>query len=188
MTFNKEKRTITTDRLIMRHFELSDAQRVSELCNNYNIYKSTLTLPFPYPIESALAWIPTHEENFTKDKSYEFAIIDKTTGVLYGAIALSNNQKHKNGEIAYWVGEEYWGNGYATEALKAIIDFAFTEKGYHKVWGRFFTSNPSSGRVMEKAGMIKEGLLAEHIVKEGKFLDLAFYGIINKRFTEVVKV
>jgi len=159
---------------------MSDAKRVCELCNNYNIYKSTLTLPYPYPIESALAWIPTHEENFKNDKSYEFAVTDNLTGELFGAIALSNNQKHKNGEIAYWIGEEYWGNGYATEALKAVIDFAFSEKGYHKVWGRFFATNPSSGKVMQKVGMVKEGVLAEHVIKEGKYEDLIFYGIVNR--------
>jgi len=179
MKYNAETRAITTDRLNLRPFQITDAPRVSELCNNYNIYKGTLTLPYPYPIESALLWIPTHEENFTNDKSYEFAITDKTTGELYGAIALSNNQKHKNGEIAYWVGEEYWGNGYAAEALKAIIDFAFTIKGYHRVWGRFFASNPASGAVMRKVGMEYEGVMKQHVLKEGVYLDLEFYGIIN---------
>lgn len=52
--YNPEKRTITTERLILRPFALSDAQRVSELCNNYNVYKSTLTLPYPYPIECVI--------------------------------------------------------------------------------------------------------------------------------------
>jgi len=178
--YNPNTRTITTERLILRPYELSDAQRVSELCNNYNIYKSTLTLPYPYPIESALAWIPTHEENFKNDKCYEFAIANKTTSELYGAVGLSNHKNNKNGEIGYWIGEEYWGNGYATEALEAIIEFAFTEKGYHKVWGRFFAANPASGKVMQKAGMVKEGVLEEHIIKEGKYHDLVLYGIIKK--------
>jgi len=179
--YNPDTRTITTERLFLRPYELSDAQRVSELCNNYNIYRSTLSLPHPYPVESALAWIPTHEENFKNDRCYEFAIADKATGELYGAIGLSNHQNNKNGEIGYWIGEEYWGNGYATEALKAIIDFAFSEKGYHKVWGRLFAANPASGKVMQKAGMVKEGVLAEHIVKEGKYQDLVLYGIVNRQ-------
>jgi len=127
-----------------------------------------------------LAWIPTHEGNFINDKLYEFAVTDKSSGELYGAISLSNNQRYKNGEIAYWIGEEYWGNGYASEALSAIISFAFTEKGYHKVWGRFFSSNPASGKVMQKVGMTKEGVLVEHIIKDGEFKDLVLYGITNK--------
>lgn len=178
--YNSHERTITTERLILRPFDISDATRVSEFCNNYNIYKSTLTLPYPYPIQSALLWINTHEDNFRTDKSYEFAITDKSSCELYGAIGLSNNQKHKNGEIGYWIGEDYWGNGYATEALGAIIKFAFFEKGYHKVYGRYFVSNPASGKIMQKVGMTHEGVLIEHVLKEGRYEDLVYYGILNK--------
>lgn len=84
--FNQEKRTMTTERLILRPFELSDAKRVSDLCNNYNIYKSTLTLPYPYTIECAISWIEAHEENFINNMYYEFAITDKSINELYGAI------------------------------------------------------------------------------------------------------
>lgn len=177
--YNQAQRTLTTGRLILRPFKESDAQRVSELCNNYNIYKSTLTLPYPYSIDCALSWIQTQAVNFNNNKSYEFAITDKNTYELYGAIGLSNNQTHKNGELGYWIGEEYWGKGYATEATKAILEFAFTEKHYHKVYARFFASNPGSGRVMQKSGMVKEGVLLQHVYKENKFVDLIHYGIIN---------
>ena len=114
-----------------------------------------------------------------RSKSYEFAITDKETGELYGAIALSNNQKFNQGEIAYWVGEQFWGKGYATEASQAIIHLAFDEKKYHKVFARYFSSNPASGRVLEKMGMKKEGILIDHIKKEGKYEDLIYYGMIN---------
>ncbi|KTD88517.1 GNAT family N-acetyltransferase [Paenibacillus etheri] len=177
--FNQEKRTITTERLILRPFELSDAKRVSELCNNYNVYKSTLTLPYPYTIECAISWIEAHEVNFINNMYYEFAITDKSTNELYGAIGLTNKQAHRNGEVGYWIGEEYWGKGYATEATKAIIAFAFSEKHYHKVFAIHFASNPSSGRVMQKCGMVKEGILLQHIYKENKYDDLIHYGIIN---------
>jgi len=177
--YNSDTRTITTERLVLRPFQLADAERVSELCNNVNIYKSTLSLPYPYTIESALSWIPTHEEKSINDSAHEFAITNKITGELYGAMGLFNNRLHNNGEVGYWIGEEYWGNGYATEALKSLINFAFTEKGYHKVYGRFFATNPASGKVMEKVGMVKEGLLKEHILKDNKYLDLVHCGIIN---------
>lgn len=179
-SYNQEKRTITTERLILRPFDLSDAQRVYELCNNYNVYKSTLTLPYPYPLDCALSWIPTHEDNFNNNKHYEFAITDKGTSKLYGAIGLTNKQTHRNGELGYWIDEENWGKGYATEAVKAVIEFAFSEKHYHKVYARHFASNLGSGRVMQKSGMVKEGTLLQHIYKENKYEDLTHYGIINR--------
>jgi len=178
--YNVDTQSIVTERLCLRPFLISDAECVSKLCNNFNVYKSTLSLPFPYPIESALNWIATHKEDFENDNRYEFAITDKDTAVLFGAIGLSNNKKHKNGEVGYWIGEEYWGKGYATEALRAVIDFAFSKKEYHKVHSRHFESNPASGRVMQKAGMEYEGKQEEHLYKENKYETLILYGIINR--------
>lgn len=179
MIYNKENKTITTERLILRLFQKSDAEAVTKYCNNYNIYRNTLYLPYPYSTDDALTWMENHLKNFEADRSYELAITDKESGELYGAIALSNNQRFKNGEIAYWVGEEFWGNGYATEAAQAMLQFAFNEKDYHKVFARCFTSNPASGRVLEKLGMKEEGVLKDHVIKENQFEDLAHYGIIN---------
>jgi len=179
MIYDNQNKTITTERLVLRLFQKSDAAAVTKLCNNYNIYKDTLYLPYPYSIEDALSWIEHHLDNFNANKSYEFAITDKESGELYGAIALSNNQKFSNGEIAYWIGEEFWGNGYATEAAQAILQFAFDEKQYHKVFARYFHSNPASGRVMQKLGMKKEGILVDHVKKENRYVDLVHYGMIN---------
>ncbi|MFW5438677.1 GNAT family N-acetyltransferase [Paenibacillus apiarius] len=181
MVYDDINKTITTERLFLRLFEESDAENVTKLCNNYNIYKSTLTLPYPYTIDCALSWIEHHIHNFIADKSYEFAICDRQTGTLYGAIALTNNQRFENGEIAYWLGEEFWGNGYATEASKAILDFAFNVKKYHKVYARHFASNPASGRVIQRIGMIKEGVLIDHVKKENQYEHLIYYGVVKNK-------
>lgn len=179
MKYNHANKTITIARLTLRLFHESDAPAVTRLCNNYNIYRNTLYLPYPYTEEDALTWIAAHLANFNADKSYEFAITVKETGELVGAIALTNNQRFRHGEIAYWVGEEYWGNGYATEAAQAIIQFAFDEKQYHRVFARYFSTNPASGRVLQKLGMEKEGVLKDHVIKENRYENLVYYGLIN---------
>jgi len=180
MAYIREKLMITTERLVLRLFQASDAETVAKLCNNYNIYKSTLYLPYPYSLNDALSWIERHYDYFMEDISYEFAVTDKETGELYGAIALSNNKRFNQGEIAYWIGEQYWGKGYATEAAQSILQFGFEEKKLHKVFARFFSSNPASGKVMKKIGMTQEGILKDHIIKDGKYEDLVFYGVINQ--------
>ncbi|UUI05623.1 GNAT family N-acetyltransferase [Oceanobacillus jeddahense] len=162
-----------------------DVPEVTSLCNNYNIYKNTLYLP--YSEEDAFNWIKNHLKNFNEDKNFEFAITDKVTGKLYGAIALSNEPKFNNGELAYWIGEDYWGKGYGTEAAKAVLQFAFKEKGYHKVFARYFHTNPASGRIMEKIGMQQEGILKEHIKKNGEYLDLICFGILKQESSSLEK-
>ncbi len=181
MKYDHQYKTIIINRLLLRLFEKSDALAVTCLCNNYNISKNTLYLPYPYSEEDALSWIENHLDNYEADKLYEFAITDKKTGELFGAIALSNNQSFNHGEIAYWVGEEYWGNGYATEAAQAMLEFGFKEKQLHRVFARYFRSNPASGKVMQKLGMKEEGILKDHVKKDNQYLDLVCYGIINPK-------
>lgn len=72
-----------------------------------------------------------------------------------------------------------WGNGYGTEAAQAMIEFAFQEKQYHRIYARYFHSNPASGKIMEKCGMRYEGTLKDHIYKNGTFEDIVFYGLLN---------
>ncbi|MBZ9535551.1 GNAT family N-acetyltransferase [Cytobacillus oceanisediminis] len=179
MKYDESNKMITTERLVIRLFHESDVVNVANLCNNYNIYKNTLYLPYPYSVDDAKSWIQNHLENYNNEMSYEFAITDKENGELYGAIALLSNQKFNNGEIAYWIGEEFWGNGYATEAAQAILWFAFNEKHLHKVFARYFKTNPASGRVMQKLGMREEGVLIDQVKKDNHYLDLVYYGIIN---------
>ncbi|EON72586.1 GNAT family N-acetyltransferase [Lysinibacillus sphaericus] len=181
MGYDREKLMITTERLVLRLFQTSDAEAVATLCNNYHIYKNTLYLPYPYSLNDALSWMEHHYDNFMGDQSYEFAVTDKDSGEVLGAIALSNNPSFNQGELAYWIGEPYWGNGYATEAAQAILQFAFKEKKLHKVFARYFSSNPASGKVMEKIGMEKEGTLKDHVMKDGKYEDLVYYGIIKEK-------
>ena len=180
MIYDHEKRTIETERLILRLFEMRDAEKVVRICNNFKMYRYTLTLPYPYTIENATTWIENHSENFDKDIHYTFAITDKFTGELYGSLGLSYDKTNKKGELGYIVAEEQWGHGYATEGTKAMIEFAFDVKKYHKVFAVFFSSNPASGRVLEKAGMIFEGKQVDHVYKLNQYHDLISYAVINK--------
>ncbi len=170
---------IVTERLLLRPFELSDAESVARICNNVKLYRGTLSLPYPYTIDHAIGWISRNKENFENDKIYDFAITEKDSGKLVGAIGIGNDQKNKNGELGYWIDEQCWRNGYATEATKAIIDYVFNVKGFHRVFARHYKSNPASGKVMIKTGMSYEGELKDHILKDGVFETIICYGILN---------
>ncbi|WP_336881953.1 GNAT family N-acetyltransferase [Priestia koreensis] len=176
MKYNKDEKTIETKRLRLRLFQQTDAETVTDMCNNYNLYKNTLYLPYPYTLEDATHWIKTQQQQFVENRHFEFAVTNKESGELYGAIALSNQQVFDHGELAYWIGEKHWGNGYATEAAKALVEFAFDEKGYHKVFARYFDFNEASGKVLEKIGMRKEGILREHVKKRRKLCGPCLYG------------
>lgn len=170
---------LETNRLILRMFTEHDAEVVAAMCNNVKIYQHTLHIPYPYTKQDALTWIGFHEENRENERMYDLAVTDKLTGQLLGSVGISIHKPFNHGELGYWIGEEHWGKGYATEAAEAMIKFAFDEKRLHKVYARCFDSNPASGKVLEKLGLEKEGVLREHVRKDGAYVDLVHYGLIS---------
>ncbi len=170
---------ITTERLVLRPFTLADADDVAAMCGT-GVLQRTVPLPYPYTKESAVSWISTHEENRRSRTSYDFAVTDKETGKLYGAISLYMRVRNSpTAEMGYWIGEQYWNRGFATEAARAMIEYAFSELWLHRVFSRHYGSNIASGRVMQKAGMKEEGVMRDHLFVNGRYEDSVIYGIVS---------
>jgi [ribosomal protein S5]-alanine N-acetyltransferase len=152
---------------------------VTRLVSDARIAETTLNIPHPYPPGAAEEWIRSHRENADSGTAVNLAIERRDDGALVGAIALGIVAQHLKAEVGYWIGVPYWNNGYATEATRALIDYAFDELGLNRIYAFHFSGNPASGRVMEKAGMQLEGVLREEHVKNGEYRDSRLYGIIR---------
>ena len=81
--------------------------------------------------------------------------------------------------MGMWIGVEWWGRGYATEAARAILDHGFESLGLNRIYAHHMVRNPASGRVLEKIGMMKEGLLRQPVRKWGKFEDVVVFAILR---------
>ncbi len=171
--------TLITERLVLRPFALDDAPAVQRLAGDREIAQSTLLIPHPYPDGAAEAWIKGHQEPSDNEV---FAIVSKE-GEVMGAIGLHLERFHRRAEIGYWLGVPYWGRGYATEAAKAVIGYAFETLGVRRVFAFHFTRNPASGRVLAKAGMQREGTMRQHLVKWDERVDVDYYGILREDWT-----
>ena len=108
-----------------------------------------------------------------------FAIERRADGALVGAISLRVEHEHARAELGYWVGVPYWNHGYATEAARATVDWGFRHLPVQRVFAWHFTTNPASGRVLQKLGMRHEGRLRGHHVKWGESLDSDVYGVLR---------
>lgn len=172
---------IETQRLILRPFLPEDAEVVQILAGHEEIARNTLAMPFPYLDGMAEAWIATHAHDYIDGKSVIWAITLKDTDLLIGAIGLSLQIQFLLAELGYWVGLEYWNQGYCTEAVKAVIDYGLNTMNLHKITASHFGNNPSSGKVMQKAGMEYEGTLKSHMLHWNEYKDLIFYGIISNK-------
>lgn len=171
--------TLTTHRLILRPFALSDAPVVRQLAGAREIAMMTLSIPHPYTDELAEQWICTHQDDFDNRKALNLAIVIREGDVLCGAIGLILRPEHARAELVYWVGVPYWGRGYGTEAARAIVRYGFESLELNRIYAAHFMRNPASGRVMQKIGMTYEGRLRQHVRKWDAFEDLACYGMLR---------
>jgi len=149
----------------LRELSVYDATDISDLMS-YNISKSLWQVPYPYTIEDAANFISSSHRDFKSQKAVNFAIQYKNNpeGVsrLVGIISLKNvNFDKKKATVGFWIGEQYWGKGIATESVALIFTYAFSILGLEEICAYVFSENKASIRVLEKNGMIKKQELNE---------------------------
>ena len=170
---------LETIRLVLRPFKLGDAEQVQKLADRIEV-ATTVNLPHPYTLEMATGWIKTHEADFQEGRNVTYAITLKGSGELIGTISLMDFTRGSNhARIGFWIGLPYWNMGYCTEAGKAILKYGFVERGLNRIHTAYMVSNPASGRVLEKLGMVYEGTQRQHITKLGEYEDLILVGLLR---------
>jgi len=137
---------LETKRLALRAARLEDAKAVAALANDRRIAENTARIPHPYKVADAEQFIAG--ANKDGEAAYLITLRDKT---IIGACGLMFRQDDAP-EIGYWLGVPYWNKGYATEALHALIDYAFTDLTHDALQAGARVTNPASRRVLEKCG------------------------------------
>lgn len=156
---------LRTARLLLRAFRASDAAAVERGLSVREVAEQTLTIPHPYPRGSAITWIRKHPAWYAAGKQVIWAIVHDDA--LVGAIGLVLVPAHRRAEVGYWIAREAWGQGIATEALRAVLAHGFDTLGLHRIEAMHYVENPASGRVMQKVGMQYEGRLRDVVLRDG---------------------
>jgi RimJ/RimL family protein N-acetyltransferase len=170
--------TLITPRLVLRPYAPGDASEVQRLAGAREIAANTLTVPHPYPDGAAETWIGSHTSAWAARTAMTLAVTLRDGGALIGAVGLALVMEDRRAELGYWIGVPWWNRGFATEASRAVLDFGFGTLGLHRIMARHLSRNPPSGRVMEKLGMTREGVLRHHVLKWGEFEDLVVYAVL----------
>lgn len=178
--------TIETERLVLRRFTRDDATCVfNNWANDMDVCRYMRWTPHRDKEESRRilkGWL----DSYRRVSFYQWAITLKNSNDPIGAIALFVvNESDLCGDIGYCIGRKYWGQGIATEALKALLNFAFTSVGFNRIEAYHSVNNPASGRVMQKAGMTFEGTAKQKYRSITGFEDSNMYSIIKEDFEGV---
>lgn len=146
-----------TDRLILRPWRESDAEALFKYASDPEVGPRAGWRPHT-SIQESRAIIRTVFNN-----EYTWAVELKETGEAIGCIGYfpygaSNIEiGEDDAEAGYWIARPYWNQGICTEALTALIDYCFNEKGFHTLWSDYFIDNPASCAVMKKCGFVDSG-------------------------------
>jgi RimJ/RimL family protein N-acetyltransferase len=134
-------------RLCLRAPRIEDAKAVAALANDRRIAENTARMPYPYKLADAETFISS--ANAAEGEAVFLITLHDNTVIGACGVSLADGQPP---ELGYWLGTHYWGQGFATEALHAVIDYAFGDLEHTVLNAGARVTNPASRRVLEKCG------------------------------------
>lgn len=161
-----QTKTLENNRLILRKFSIEDAIGMynnwatdPECCKylSWDVHKN---------IDETRSVIQSWINEYDNGGLNWIAELKDTHEVIGSISAITISKKHFTAELAYCYGSKFWGNGYATEALRTVIDYLLNDCGFYLIEARHISGNPASGRVMEKAGMHKDAVLRDRRINK----------------------
>lgn len=159
----------------LRDINLTPPEEIQRLANNNAIATNLRDVfPHPYTLEDAVSFL---ELVANGSLGHVLGLYDEDMFVGCCSLIPQHDIYRINAEIGYWIGEPYWGKGYATEAVILLVDYAFQELDLLRVYAYIFEYNTASMRVLEKVGFEKEAIIKSSIIKEGKVFDEHLYSI-----------
>ena len=171
---------LETRRLILRPYTMDDAERLTALLQDPEIYRWTSSIPFPYTADHAREFLTQRAIDEASGESFVWAITERSDGTIIGAMGLHDVSKVRgSAELGYWLGKDYRGYGYATEAARRVVSWCFEIGEFHRIQATYFPGNEASAGVMRNIGMQEEGLLRGYGFKNGKHHDLYLYAILR---------
>jgi len=173
---------LKTSRLLLFPVRDEDEPWLQAMMELPEVNDTTLIIPSPCPKGFARGWIETVHQNNLAGNSYTFAV--RHENVPIGAIFLVLNAAHAHAELGYFLDPAFWNKGYCSEAAAEMLRFAFETLVLNRVFAVYISTNPASGKVMRKIGMIYEGCRRKHVRKCGAFFDLEQYGILRDEWLQ----
>jgi RimJ/RimL family protein N-acetyltransferase len=159
--------------IVLRPWRKEDVKRLISLAINQHIADFLIDVfPHPYTLKDAEKWIAMCQG----EKKNLLLAIEYNNELIGGIGGHFKEDIHRyNVELGYWIAENYWGKGIISKTLATFCDHLFSNYKINRIYADVFSTNPASGKVLEKNGFIQEGLLKKAAYKNGFFIDLLVY-------------
>ena len=147
---------LQTTRLLLRPPERNDIPTLVPLIGDWEVAKNLSRVPFPYAEADAYAFFDQSQAKRANGTDFNFAIVCKADTAYIGGCGV-HLRENGEWEFGYWIGKPHWRKGYATEAARALVGFAFATLKIDTLTAGWFVDNPASGHVLEKLGCVRTG-------------------------------
>jgi [ribosomal protein S5]-alanine N-acetyltransferase len=173
---------LVTERLALRELRDGDAAAVATGAGDKRVAKYLIQVPTPYPVSLAKRWVIARREWWALGRGVTLAVTRRDEDKLLGTVSLRRYARDRRAELGYWLAVPAWGDGIATEAVRAIVDFGFRELVLARIYAQVIEGNGGSIRVLEKLGMVHEGIKRQHVRKGHRLCDVVLYGLLRSEW------
>ena len=172
--------------IYIREFDTIDAESLLELnLANRTIFEAITPVSIDdsfYTLDAHLKLIEDWQQAKKLGSRYDFGIFETHNKKLIGTVALYKFGASEKCVLGYSLDKGHYGKGFATQAVRLILEIAFKELGFHRVEAGVMPRNIGSARVLEKSGFVKEGLLRDYIKINGVWEDHYMFSILENEF------
>lgn len=178
----KHQPTLTTRRLVLRPLRGSDAPEIFAFKSDPEVTRHYGQEPHPN-LDATRSWIQRREEDYARRSMLFWAFTPTGDDHAIGSGCLWNfDPGFRTAEVGYELHPSYWNQGLMTEAVSAIVDFAFRDLGFHRIEANPFAENVASVKLLEKLGFKEEGRLRERHFFRDRYLDQLYFGILREEW------
>lgn len=175
---------LETERLILRELTDVDAAPLFEFFRTVE-YTQYLSFGRHTTLDHTHSFIAWTRDVYQKKDSVRWALQLKTSNQIIGTAGLHFWKRDiRCAEAGYHVGPPYWGKGFATEVLRALVDFGFQRMDLNRLEARHNDGNDASGRVLEKVGFQREGIWRQRELKEDRIVDVHQYSLLRDEYLQ----
>ena len=174
-----------TDRLALRPISPGDSAAIQSAASRRAVSDTMISIPHPYPHDEAQRFVSRQLAAWETGHAFVFVIETQIKKEFLGIIEIRDIERdHSQAELSFWLKPEAWGCGCMSEALQAIVCYAFESLDLNRLYAYHMVRNPGSGMVLRKNGFTREGVLRQRVRKWGVFEDVALCAILNENWQE----
>ena len=157
---------------------MEDAEELARIANNKNIFDQDIdSFPFPYSLSDAEFFISSFSTSEARHSAYAIEYENKPIGSV--GLEFKDDVNRMNVEIGYFISEEFWNRGIATNVVKEVVRYVFENFDVLRIYAEVFENNPASMKVLKKAGFEQEAVCKRAVIKNNVVQDLYIFSVLR---------